>query len=85
MGMYSYILFDRPTTPQEDSTFRADPMYIPYTDRVVLQYSGGAIGRQSFTQEERQHFLPYHPSQSSTHAGNTNPQPTPLPTPTQAK
>jgi hypothetical protein len=57
MGMYSYILFDRPTTPQEDSTFRADPMFIPYTDRVVLQYSGGAIGRQSFTQEERQPFL----------------------------
>jgi hypothetical protein len=57
MGMYSYILFDRPTTPQEDSTFRTDPMFIPYTDRVVLQYSGGAIGRQSFTQEERQPFL----------------------------
>ncbi len=57
MGMYSYILFDRPTTPQEDSTFRADPMYIPYTEGVVLQYSGGAIGRQSFTQEERQPFL----------------------------
>lgn len=85
MGMYSYILFDRPTTPQEDSTFRTDPMFIPYTDRVVLQYSGGAIGRQSFTQEERQHFLPYHPSQSSTQDGNTVSQPTPLPTPTQAK
>jgi hypothetical protein len=32
-------------------------MYIPYTEGVVLQYSGGAIGRQSFTQEERQPFL----------------------------
>lgn len=66
MGMYSYILFDRPTTPQEDSTFLAEPMYIPYTDRVILQYSGGAIGPQSFTHEEKESFLTNHPPASPT-------------------
>lgn len=66
LGMYSYILFDRPATPKEDSLFLADPMYIPYTDRVILQYSGGAIGPQTFPFEEKESFLAKHPPASPT-------------------
>lgn len=57
MGMYSYNLFFRPLTPEEEELFRTDLMYIPYTPHVVFQYAGGAIGPQTFSQQQKRDFL----------------------------
>lgn len=57
MGMYSYRLFFRPLTAYEEELFLTDPMYIPYTPRVVFQYAGGAIGPQAFSPRQKEQFL----------------------------
>lgn len=60
MGMYSFILFDNPISQEEKDEFMKSYEYIPYSDRVIFQYGGGAFGKQYFTKEEREEFLSKH-------------------------
>ena len=60
MGMYSFILFDNPINQEEKDRFMKGGEYIPYSDRVIFQYGGGAFGKQYFTTEEREEFLSKH-------------------------
>ena len=60
MGRYSFILFDNPINQEEKDEFMKSYEYIPYSDRVIFQYGGGAFGKQYFTTEEREEFLSKH-------------------------
>ena len=60
MGRYSFILFDNPISQEEKDEFMKSYEYIPYSDRVIFQYGGGAFGKQYFTKEEREEFLSEH-------------------------
>ena len=60
MGRYSFILFDNPINQEEKDEFMKSYEYIPYSDRVIFQYGGGAFGKQYFTIEEREEFLSGH-------------------------
>ena len=60
MGRYSFILFDNPISQEEKDEFMKSYEYIPYSDRVIFQYGGGAFGKQYFTKEEREEFLSGH-------------------------
>ena len=60
MGMYSFILFDNPINQEEKDRFMKGGEYIPFSDRVIFQYGGGAFGKQYFTKEEREEFLSGH-------------------------
>ena len=60
MGRYSFILFDNPINQEEKDEFMKSYEYIPYSDRVIFQYGGGAFGKQYFTKEEREEFLSKH-------------------------
>jgi hypothetical protein len=53
MGRYSFILYDNPISQEEKDEFMKSYEYIPYSDRVIFQYGGGAFGKQYFTTEER--------------------------------
>ena len=61
MGMYSYRIYSRPMNAEEKKEYDEDPMFIPYTDRVVFEYGGGAIGPQSFGEEIKEEFMKKHP------------------------
>ena len=41
--------------------FLKDPMFIPYTDKVLLMYGGGAIGPQSFREDIKEELMKKHP------------------------
>lgn len=60
MGRYSFILYDNPISQEEKEEFMKNYEYIPYSDRVIFQYGGGAFGKQYFTKEERDEFLSEH-------------------------
>ena len=60
MGMYSYILFDEPMDEKEKEYYMGDPAYIPYSETVVFEYGGGAIGLQVFPSNQRDSFLSVH-------------------------
>ena len=60
MSRYSFILFDNPINQEEKDEFMKSYEYIPYSDRVIFQYGGGAFGKQYFTKEEREEFLSKH-------------------------
>ena len=60
MGMYSYILFDEPMDEKEKEYYMGDLAYIPYSETVVFEYGGGAIGPQVFPSEQRDSFLSVH-------------------------
>ena len=61
MGMYSYRIYSRPMNAEEKKEYDEDPMFIPYTDRVVFEYGGGAIGPQTFGEEIKEEFMKKHP------------------------
>ena len=61
MGKYSYRIYNRPLNDEEKKKYLDDPMFIPYTDRVVFEYGGGAIGSQSFGEEIKEEFMKKHP------------------------
>lgn len=42
---------------EEKKEYLEDPMFIPYTDKVLLMYGGGAIGPQSFGKEFKEEFM----------------------------
>ena len=61
MGMYSYRIYSRPMNAEEKKEYDEDPMFIPYTDRVVFEYGGGAVGPQTFGEEIKEEFMKKHP------------------------
>lgn len=61
MGMYSYRIYNRPLNAEEKKEYLDDPMFIPYTDKVLLMYGGGAIGPQSFGEDIKKDFMKKHP------------------------
>ena len=61
MGMYSYRIYNRPLNAEEKKEYFEDPMFIPYTDKVLLMYGGGAIGPQSFGEDIKNDFMKKHP------------------------
>ena len=60
-GMYSYRIYNRPMNTEEKKKYDEDPMFIPYTDKVVFEYGGGAIGPQTFGEEIKENFMKKHP------------------------
>ena len=60
-GMYSFVIYTRPMTPEEKKRYMDDPMFIPYNDSVVFKYGGGAVGPQAFGSELKEDFMKRHP------------------------
>ena len=61
LGKYSYRIYNRSMNPEEKKEYDEDPMFIPYTDRVVFEYGGGAAGPQSFGEDIKEEFMKKHP------------------------
>ena len=61
LGMYSYRIYNRPVNAEERKEYLEDPMFIPYTDKVLFIYGGGAIGPQSFREDIKEEFMKKHP------------------------
>lgn len=51
MGKYSYKVFEKPLDSKEKEEYSNSCEYIFYKDNIVLEYAGGAIGRQCFERE----------------------------------
>jgi hypothetical protein len=49
MGKYYYDIFDNPIPDSLKSKYNDSCTYILYSDKVVLEYGGGAIGPQCFS------------------------------------
>lgn len=60
MGMYSFVLYNTPMSTKVKEEYLSNNMYIPYSDKVVFMYGGGAFGRQTFPSEEKKAFLKEH-------------------------
>ena len=60
LGMYSFILYNRPMNQDEKDNYMNDGQYIPYNEKVIFMYDGGAIGRQVFPNDEKEGFLLRH-------------------------
>ena len=60
LGMYSFVLYSTPISAKEKEEYMSDDMYIPYNDKVVFMYGGGAFGSQAFPSEEKKAFLKEH-------------------------
>jgi hypothetical protein len=48
MGMYSFNVFDNPIPDSLRNNYNDSCTYIMATDRLVLEYGGGAVGSQCF-------------------------------------
>lgn len=48
MGMYSFRLYDRPLTRNQQDSINADPCLIVYNDSTVFEFGGGVFGVQHF-------------------------------------
>ena len=48
MGKYSYAIFSNPIADNLKSNYNDSCTYILYSDKVALEYGGGAIGSQCF-------------------------------------
>lgn len=59
-GGYYYIIYNRPLTDEERATAIDDMTLIPYNDRCVFRFSGGAIGPQEFRKETKDDYLRRH-------------------------
>lgn len=51
MGKYSFNLFDHNLTEKEIEAYNDGCTYIFYKDNIVLEYGGGAVGRQCFPED----------------------------------
>lgn len=60
-GMYSFVVYNRPMTPEEIKKYTEDLMFIPYNDHVVFQFGGGVFGIQTFVPDVREDFMKRHP------------------------
>jgi len=52
MGKYSYLIFDKPLSKEEQKKYNNGCEYIFYKTNIVLEYGGGAIGPQCFPDSE---------------------------------
>jgi hypothetical protein len=48
MGKYYYNIFDNPIPDSLKSKYNDSCTYVFYTDKVILEYGGGAVGPQCF-------------------------------------
>lgn len=48
MGKYYYNIFDNPIPDSLKSKYNDSCTYVLYTDKVILEYGGGAVGPQCF-------------------------------------
>jgi len=53
MGMYHYKIFNQTLNDSLKKQYNDGCTYIYYKDNVVLEYGGGAIGRQCFEDEKK--------------------------------
>ena len=60
-GMYSFVIYNRPMTPEEIEKYTEDLMFIPYNDHVVFQFGGGVFGIQTFVPDMKEDFMKRHP------------------------
>ena len=60
-GMYSFIIYTHPMTPEEIKKYTEDLMFIPYNDHVVFQFGGGVLGIQTFMPDVKEDFMKRHP------------------------
>ena len=47
--------------PKGKKEYEENPMFNPYTDRVIFEYGGGAVGPQTFGGEIKENFMKKHP------------------------
>lgn len=52
MGLYSFILYNRPITSSKFNEYLEDMSTIPYNNKVIFLYSSGAIGNMDFDGKE---------------------------------
>lgn len=48
LGLYSYLLFDKPLGDVQKQNYNDGCQYIYYNQSIVLEYDGGAAGSQCF-------------------------------------
>ena len=61
MGRYDYMIKDTALTEEEKAeVMDSSGDLIPYNERVVFRYGGGAIGPQVFGKEEREEYMSKH-------------------------
>lgn len=60
MGMYTYRIFYSPMNDEQKEKALSDLQFIPYNERVVFMFGGGAIGAQTFSKEEKEAFIQKH-------------------------
>lgn len=52
MGLYSFLLYNRPITSSKFNEYLEDMSTIPYNSKVIFLYSSGAIGNMDFDGKE---------------------------------
>ena len=60
MGMYSYLIYKLPLNDEDKEYFLEQSSSIPYSDRVVFDYEGGAFGAQEFGRNIKEKYLKKH-------------------------
>jgi hypothetical protein len=53
LGMYFYNLFDKPMTDSLKKEYNDGCLHLLYSDKVALEFSGGAVGQQCFEDFKR--------------------------------
>ncbi|MBR4437506.1 MAG: hypothetical protein IKS79_00180 [Bacteroidales bacterium] len=56
-GAYFYRIYLSPMTEEQKQNVISNDQLIPYSDRVVFEFGGGAVGPQSFDHEYKEYFL----------------------------
>lgn len=56
MGLYSYRVYLRPLSEEEQTYYLKNHHFIPYNDHVLFMFDS-SIGRDSFTAEDREYYL----------------------------
>ena len=56
-GRYDFLIKDSAFTDDEMDVIMNDLTLIPYNDRVIFQYGGGAIGPQTFDKDYRDKYI----------------------------
>ena len=59
-AVYSYNIYRSPLTAEQRDKVMADPVFIPYNERVSFVFEGGAVGADSFGQERKNSYLEKH-------------------------
>jgi len=60
-AVYSYRVYLSPMTEEQMQAALTDARYIPYNDRVLFVFGGGAAGPQGFSKEYKEEYLKNHP------------------------